>query len=197
MYTSANMIKCFSFLFLFFTANVVFSQSKTKEYKYGYFKTYEDYANNNIQETENRISVSHSSGKFKIKFTDLNGKALIFKKENINFWGYNIGDGIHRIDHTNHQPYRLIEIGEICVYASHDLPLFSQRIDLAGSDFFPKISDGINGEMMHFSKSNLLKLLKGKDHWIEKVSKCRNDINLLAEIIIMINDSTPSKVDKT
>ena len=126
----------------------------------GIYRTYDDYLNDKVEIEFERGYASHALGKFKVTFKDPNGKKTKYKVDNKAFWGYRVKDKIYRVN-GKHQPYWLIEKGEICVYLSYNSKdiLGGEFIEVTANQFGPKMSFGMNGEMIDLNKKNVKKMM--------------------------------------
>ena len=115
----------------------------------GIYLTYEDYLNNNLEESEGLKSTTMIFGKYNIAFIDSNK----MKINHNNLWGYKTDQGTYRISEAD-KPYYVSERAEIWIYEG----VFSNSDYGGGSDNNPilsKISEHGDGNMVVFSKREL------------------------------------------
>ena len=134
----------------------------------GVYKTYDDFVNNNLTYLGEKFSYSMVLGNFVIKFKDKKTKVKTkydLTKEKI--WGYKNHDRLYRIYEEKDDPYYIAFIGKLIIYAPYDAEIQGDNVKFARSQFDPKISKGLNSEMMDLNYKNMIELLSqhesGKD----------------------------------
>ena len=150
---------------IFITSTAFKQNAPEPDDDFGYYKTYDDYLNNNL--TKERIIFSGSKYYHCVN-NKQQGDPIRFKLKTI--WGFRKNGFAWYIDPIEEKYYRILTMGKMCVYCTSDISFETNAngeiekvlFSYAQGGAFKRmvlISAGPNTEVLMCSKDNLLKVV--------------------------------------